>query len=109
MSYRKCLERLQLPLLKLCRDVLTVCFIYETLHNMLAIIPESIDLSLGHNNIRSEGVKLFVSRPSLGQVVHFLRRRLYTEQHVYGTALHTRNLYIFEELIMSHWCSEKVW
>ena len=63
LSYQERLARLQLPSLKLRRDLLTACLIHKILHNYLDITPQSVGLHLSCNNTRSGGIKLHVPRP----------------------------------------------
>ena len=63
LSYQERLARLQLPSLKLRRDLLTACLIYKILHNHVDITPQSVGLHLSCNNTRSGGIKLHVPRP----------------------------------------------
>ena len=63
LSYQERLARLQLPSLKLHKDLVTACLIYKILHNHVDITPQSVGLHLSCNNTRSGGIKLHVPRP----------------------------------------------
>ena len=92
------------------RDVLTICFIFKLLHNMLAVSPESVGLMLSKNVTRSAGVKLDVLRPyCLLFKSSFLYRAVSLWNSLPNCVLHARNLPQFKTRVMSHWYAEGTW
>ena len=107
LSYQECLARLQLPSLKLRRDLLTACLIYKILHNHIDITPQSVGLYLSCNNTRSGGIELHVPRSFCSA---FKCSFMFRAASLWNSAaLQAPSLLSFKMQLLRYWGLEGAW
>ncbi len=110
LSYPERLHRLNLPSLKLRRDLLLLCFMYRVLHGGLAVSHNMFGLSVCNNNTRSAGIKLSVPRPYCSVFkTSFMYRGTHLWNSLPNNVLLSPNLSTFKERVLLHWCTEGAW